>query len=288
VQTEASEELKRAWRVRLLDLCLQTGCPQEEIEPVFRKFAEEVGISDELGLEKAEEATIQLFEASVVSLMRTRELQVLRRITEEEVQNREAELLERLREHARGQIAVPVPNEATASSEADASSPGQEQQPVHAKAAVSEKEDPDTVPVAASAALPSEALPHPVDAEPPAVPAQPSQAVNTVEQAQELVQRTRPLLEAVIDDLLFYRVGDDTLQAHRKENTWWVLLGKACWSQTFCLLVAAAILQFASYRSVLAFGTMFTLVISRIFFPHAPPKLWRFLQVYNIVTITLK
>ncbi|CAE7598781.1 unnamed protein product, partial [Symbiodinium sp. CCMP2456] len=294
VETEASEELRRAWRVRLLDLCLQTGCPQEEIEPVFRKFAKEVGICDELGLEKAEEATIQLFETSVVSLMRTRELQVLQRITEEEVQNREAELLERLREHARGQIAVPVPNEATASSEEDASSPGQdrgiekEQQPVHAKAAVSEKEDPDTVPAAASAALPSEAVSHPVDAEPPPAPPVPSQAVNTVEQAQELVQRTRPLLEAVIDDLLFYRVGDDTLQAHRKENTWWVLLGKACWSQTFCLLVAAAILQFASYRSVLAFGTMFTIVISRIFFPHAPPKLWRFLQVYNIVTITLK
>lgn len=292
VQPEVSEELHRAWRVRLLDLCLQTGWSQEEIEPVFRKFAEEVGVCDELGLEKAAEATIQLLETSVVSLMRTRELQVLRRITEEEVQNREAELLERLRQHARGQIAIPVPNEVTSSSEEDTSSPGQEQpvqeQPLHAKAAEPEKVDPETNPAPASATLSSEAVPRPVDAEHPPAPAQPSQAVNTVEQAQELVQRTRPLLEAVIDDLLFYRVGDDTLQAHRKENTWWVLLGKACWSQTFCLLVAAAILQFASYRSVLAFGTMFTIVISRIFFPHAPPKLWRFLQIYNIVTITLK
>eukprot|EP00439_Symbiodinium_sp_Y106_P067393 s329_g11.t1 len=289
VQPEVSEELHRAWRVRLLDLCLQTGWSQEEIEP-------EVGVCDELGLEKAAEATIQLLETSVVSLMRTRELQVLRRITEEEVQNREAELLERLRQHARGQIAIPVPNEVTSSSEEDTSSPGQDggiekalrvqteqpvqEQPLHAKAAEPEKVDPETNPAPASATLSSEAVPRPVDAEHPPAPAQPSQA--------ELVQRTRPLLEAVIDDLLFYRVGDDTLQAHRKENTWWVLLGKACWSQTFCLLVAAAILQFASYRSVLAFGTMFTIVISRIFFPHAPPKLWRFLQIYNIVTITLK
>ncbi|CAJ1443401.1 unnamed protein product [Effrenium voratum] len=246
------EESRR--RARVLDLCLRTGAPPSEIEPVLGQFVEAAGVEDETGMD---DVTYEVLQNCVIQLMRARELQVLQRIADAEVRAREDELMEKCRAlKPAEEESEPQETEAVAGSTKDAQA---------------EAELPAEPEAAAQSGERSEA--------PPSRP---------VEHAQELVQRTRPLLEAIIDDLLFCRLGDATLQEHRNKNSFLVLLGKALWSQSFALLAIAATLQFASSRSVLAFGTVFTVVISQMFFPHAPPSLWRFLQIYNIVTITLK
>eukprot|EP00913_Durusdinium_trenchii_P000749 g699.t1 len=170
-------------------------------------------------LEGLDEKTAALLEDCILSVMRTKELQHLQRMSPEEVDGCEAELLRKCR-------AERLPPE--------------------------ESQDP-----------PNRAL----DDEAHVVPAEGSSRPSL----EELVKRTRPLVEAVIDDLLFCHVGiggqlvDLTIEEHRKKDkSFFSLLGKALWSHAFELVALCAMLQFISYRSVLAFGSVFTVVISQI------------------------
>lgn len=261
---------------------LSSGAAPEQVIPELLSFAEAAGVAEQRSevkddrgdvlavvdclwtehvppdwanwvlLEGLDEKTAALLEDCILSVMRSKELQHLQRMSPEEVDGCEAELLRKCR-------AERLPPE--------------------------ESQDEPTSQNATSGA---ELLPQD---EAHVVPAEGSSRPSL----EELVKRTRPLVEAVIDDLLFCHVGiggqlvDLTIEEHRKKDkSFFSLLGKALWSHAFELVALCAMLQFISYRSVLAFGSVFTVVISQMFFPHAPPKLWRFLQIYNIFTITLK
>ncbi|CAJ1370413.1 unnamed protein product [Effrenium voratum] len=86
------EESRR--RARVLDLCLRTGAPPSEIEPVLGQFVEAAGVEDETGMD---DVTYEVLQNCVIQLMRARELQVLQRIADAEVRAREDELMEKCR-----------------------------------------------------------------------------------------------------------------------------------------------------------------------------------------------
>ncbi|CAK9066062.1 unnamed protein product [Durusdinium trenchii] len=262
-EEEEAKERKRAWQDFIQNLCLSSGAAPEQVIPELLSFAEAAGVAEQRSevkddrgdvlavvdclwtehvppdwanwvlLEGLDEKTAALLEDCILSVMRSKELQHLQRMSPEEVDGCEAELLRKCR-------AERLPPE--------------------------ESQDEPTSQNATSGA---ELLPQD---EAHVVPAEGSSRPSL----EELVKRTRPLVEAVIDDLLFCHVGiggqlvDLTIEEHRKKDkSFFSLLGKALWSHAFELVALCAMLQFISYRSVLAFGSVFTVVISQMFFPHA-------------------
>jgi len=98
----------------------------------------------------------------------------------------------------------------------------------------------------------------------------------------------RRACQALIDDHLFLRHGDESLWSHQRSNSLPNLFGKALCSQTLPLLLASTSLQFATYQSVAAAITCSAVLLSFMAFPHAPPLFWKTVQRYNFLVITLK
>jgi len=93
---------------------------------------------------------------------------------------------------------------------------------------------------------------------------------------------------ALIDDFLYTSHADDTLQSHRRHDSLLTLLYKAIWSQTLPFLILGSWVQFALHMSVLPALTAIIIATSLTAFPHAHPRFWKMLSIYNVGVVLAK
>eukprot|EP00928_Gymnodinium_smaydae_P001238 TRINITY_DN10468_c1_g1_i1.p1 TRINITY_DN10468_c1_g1~~TRINITY_DN10468_c1_g1_i1.p1 ORF type:complete len:2129 (-),score=374.72 TRINITY_DN10468_c1_g1_i1:122-5641(-) len=316
----ALELAARERRLRIMDLCLQNGASFDdvsvilaEVEAAARRSADESpdseGAAD--GIDEDADAALapdvqRACDQVVLETLANKDLCTLQKISVTEETERRSRLLERWRPRAPSlqswlahgavtarsvtltpppsphRLAAAAPKVETAGSHASGAgvvSPDAVELHDSADTAARGASSPESALESGSAAMQDMPVP----------PERVAAADDDTEGAfSRLLHASCRLLESMIDDPLFVGDGHATLWTHRRNNGPWLLLGKAVLSCTDVLVLGATMIQFASYRCVLASVNVSMMVVSFMMFPHVHPRMWWWMQMYNSTVIAAK
>jgi hypothetical protein len=254
--TEA-EERERVRKVRILDLSLESGVSEKQVEQVLNEFEAPFYQQDIESTVQSplDEVTQKIVNRCVLKQVESYELLKMESMTQQELEEKKAERLQKLQ------------------LKADAMRKEQDEvnriDDVNREGAES-GENPACVGGHADAATAAKS------------------SENSSDFICRLEHAVSELLCPYIDDLLWFQPGHETLRTHREKDSILYLFFKVLRSQTLCFLLAAAAMQFAVYQSIAAAVTIMSLLLSLMGFPHPSKLFWKILQWYNLLLVTLK